>query len=167
FVNTVGDDVPIAPAFCQTDNQLLIALHPQAIKAHLRFLKENGPSFASSISEHAPKTGEMICYSQFDAPQLVRFVYSVMPYLMQVGLSEAQSENFNLDIFSVPSAQAILPYMKDSRSWIVRTNEGLLFESRSSLPMPPAAALLMNTWILGRSSHATFQDVAPAVQDDF
>lgn len=165
FVNTVGDDVPIAPAFCQTDKQLLIALHPQAIKAHLRFLQEKGPSFASSMSEHAPETGEMIYYSQFDAPQLIRFVYSVMPYLMQVGLSEAQSENFNLDIFAVPSAQAILPYMKDSRSWIVRTNEGLLFESRSSLPMPPAAALLLNTGMLGMSSHSTFQDVAPAAVD--
>jgi hypothetical protein len=165
FVNTVGDDVPIAPAFCQTDKQLLIALHPQAFKAHLRFLKEKAPSLASSMSEHAPKTGEMICFSQFDAPQLIRFVYSVMPYLMQVGLSEAQSENFNLDIFSVPSAQAIFPYMKDSRSWIVRTNEGLLFESRSSLPMPPVAALLMSTWMLGRSANATFQDVAPAAVD--
>ncbi|MDG2389065.1 MAG: hypothetical protein P8M30_07070 [Planctomycetaceae bacterium] len=143
FVNTIGDDVPVAPAFCQTDKQLLISLHPQALKAHLRFLKEGGSSYADKFGKAAPK-GTVISYGTFAADKLVELIYTVIPFGAQLGLSQSQREGFDFDIFSIPSSKAILPYMKEARSWVVRTETGLMFESRSSIPVPLMTSVPMN-----------------------
>ena len=134
FVNTIGDDVPFAPTFCLTERQMLVSLHPQALKAHLRFLDEGGPSYAERFPADGLPEGALISYSTFSADKLAELVYSFVPFLGQLGLSEAQRNGFALDVFSVPSAKAIRPYLKESRSWVVRTENGLLLESRSSVP---------------------------------
>jgi len=167
FVNTIGDDVPVAPAFCQTDKQLLVSLHPQALKAHLRFLKEGGPSYADKFAEVAPD-GAVIIYGTFAADKMVELIYSVIPFGAQIGLSESQRKGFDFDIFSVPSSQAILPYMKEARSWVVRTETGLLFESRTSLPVPLMTSVPMNLLFMtvGRvSKPVQFDRVQEAIEE--
>lgn len=167
FVNTVGDDVPIAPTFCLTDEVLLVSLHPQALKAQLRFLEEGGPSYAERFPADNLPEGAVITYGSFSAQKLVEVLYAFVPYLGQIGLSEAQKSGFDLDIFSVPSAKAILPYMKESRGWVVRTENGLLFESRNSLPAStlsvPTNMLLVLPWRLGARAEMRFDAVAEPI----
>jgi hypothetical protein len=167
FVNTIGDDVPVAPAFCLTERQLLFALHPQAIKAHLRFLDEQGTSFEERFSRQVPEQGAVIGYSMLDARQLIELVYTVVPYVMQPKLSEGQSGGFDLDIFAIPSARAVLPYLRDSQGWIVRKEEGLLFESRSSLPVPGAGLLIGFFWATRAHSGPPIPQAIEAVPADF
>jgi hypothetical protein len=147
FVNTIGDDVPFAPTFCLTDEQMLVSLHPQAIKAHLRFLAEGGPSYDERFPKDDLPEGTVISYGTFSAEKLVETIYAFVPYFGQMGLSEAQKNGFELDVFSVPSAKAILPYLKESRGWVVRTENGLLLESRSSVPTSLFSGLPVN-WLL-------------------
>ncbi len=167
FMNTIGDDVPVAPAFCQTDKQLLISLHPQALKAHLRFLKEGGPSYADKFGKTAPE-GTVISYGTFAADKLAELIYAVVPFGAQIGLSEAQRKGFDFDIFSIPSSKAILPYMKEARSWVVRTETGLLFESRSSIPVPLMTSVPVNLLFMTvgkvRASEMQFDRVQEAIQ---
>jgi hypothetical protein len=137
YVNTVGDDVPIAPTFCVTDKQLLITLHPPTLKAHLRFLAAKEQSFGSRIGKDLKlPEGELLSLTYFDAKKLVRFVYGVTPYLAQLMFSEIQREGFPIDISSLPSARALLPYIGTSLSVAVRTKDGILLESQSALPIP-------------------------------
>ena len=137
YVNTVGDDVPIAPTFCVTDKQLLITLHPQTLKAHLRFLAAKEESFGLRIGKDLKlPEGELLSLTYFDAKKLVQFVYGVTPYFAQLMFSEMQREGFPIDISSLPSARAILPYIGTSLSVAVRTKDGILLESQPALPVP-------------------------------
>ncbi len=138
YINTVGDDVPFAPAFCVTNHELLAALHPQALKAHLRFLESEQPRFASRMEEVGPLSaaGEQFSYNYYDARSFYQKIYAFTPYLAQLMFSEIQREGVEIDIFSLPSARAILPYIGDSGSSVVRTEDGILCESRTGLPLP-------------------------------
>ncbi|MBW3541668.1 MAG: DUF3352 domain-containing protein [Planctomycetes bacterium] len=142
YVNTVGDDVPFAPAFTVTDSQMLVAPHPQALKAHLRFLADKqiaGGDFGSkrgALLESAGTTGETICFSYSDARQLVRVAYTLAPYIGQLIFADIQRYSDGIDIFALPSARAILPYVSESVSTVVRTKEGLRADSRGGLPLP-------------------------------
>ncbi len=138
YINTIGDDdIPVAPAFCVTDKHLLMALHPQAIKAQLRFLKSRDANFAGRFgNDFSLPEGDVLKFSYFQSSELIRYLYAAAPYFGQIVFSEIQSEGGEIDIFSLPSARAVLPYVKDSTSFVVRTPEGILCEGRSALPLP-------------------------------
>lgn len=146
YLNIVGDDVPFAPTFCCTDKQLLIAAHPQAIKAHLRMLAAKEESYSPNL----PESGELICYTQYDAATMVRYAYTLVPYFAQVMSSEIQREGVQgIDIFALPSARAILPYCGTAGSRVLRTETGLKYESRSALPIPGLGSVLMRLPLFG------------------
>jgi hypothetical protein len=145
YVNTVGDDdVPVAPAFCVTDKQLLAAPHPQALKAHLRYLQTKQPGFDTRIGKLIPKPdGDLLAVSFIESKTAVRYLYAIVPYIGQIIMSEIQREEIDIDIFAIPSARAILPYTDNAFSMTVRTKDGIYSESQSILPIPGASTLLM------------------------
>ncbi len=141
YVNTIGADVPVAPAFCITDRQLLFALHPQALKSQLRFLNDTQPdakldtSFAAKLGTEIPQNkGDLLSVSYFDSKAFIRYIYAAAPYFGQVLASQMQSSGVAFDVFSLPSARAVLPYMKNSFSTATRTKNGILIESQSGVP---------------------------------
>ena len=140
YINTIGDDVPFAPAMCLTRQHLLVTPHPQALKAHLRFLA----SKQRRLQVELPEDGDLLVYSRVESSKAVRLLYTLAPYFGQVLFSELQREGFEMTVFSLPSARAILPYIEDSEMQVVRTAEGILVRSRSSLPfgslLPSAVA---------------------------
>jgi hypothetical protein len=144
YVNVVGSsDFFFAPSFCMTENRLLMAVHPQALKAHLRFLKSKQPTFAAKLGKEIPlNEGELFFVSYADTKALVRYIYSIVPYMGQSMLSGMQEAGINFDVYSIPSASAILPYLQNAFSTAVRTREGLLLESQSPLPIPGISSLL-------------------------
>ncbi|HUG91476.1 MAG TPA: hypothetical protein VML55_11610 [Planctomycetaceae bacterium] len=148
YINTVGDEVPFAPAFCVTDTHLLIAPHPQAVKAHLRFVGSRGASFSERATPPAEPAGDVLCYSYVDAPRAVQLFYATAPYWGQLVFSELQRDGASIDIFALPSARAILPYVSESSSRTVRQQDGILMESRRGLPLPGGAGVLLNMPLL-------------------
>lgn len=146
YVNTVGDDdVPVAPSFCLTDERLLVTLHPQPLKAHLRFLAAKEENFSSRLgNELKLPEGELLSLTYFDAKKLIRYFYAVTPYFAQIIFSEVQSEGVPIDIFSLPSGRAVLPYVGTSFSTTVRTKEGILVDSQSALPIPGASVAFLS-----------------------
>lgn len=138
FVNTVGDDVPVAPAFCVTDKEFLFSIHPQALKAHLRMLSEDVPMHAGIDT----KEGELLSYAVFDAESAIRYMYTFTPYFAQIIFSEAQREGFQMDVFSFPSARALLPYLSKGDTRVIRKADGIHSLNARSLPIPGAASVL-------------------------
>src|SRR6185503_13936785 len=70
------------------------------------------------------------------------------------------------DVYAIPSAKAILPFLSNPYSTVVRTRDGILFESQSPLPVPggstvmsalPAAAMLLGV----RVARVGANDVRP------
>ena len=144
FINTVGDDVPFAPAFCLTKSHLLAAPHPQALKAHLRFVKKGGKSFADRFGKdlQLPK-GDVLSTTFVESKEMLRIIYGLAPYFMQVAASELQSGGAEIDIFSLPSARGILPYFSNSFSATVRTEKGIVSESKGVIPGASVMPVMM------------------------
>jgi len=152
FVSSTGDNVPVAPAFCLTEKHLLAALHPQALKAHLRFMKEKGPALPDKIRSALQTDGATIAYATFDAKRFVRIVYAFAPYLAQMACNHLQQEGLPINVFSFPSARAVLPYIGPCSCRVTRMEKGILMETDSNLPVPENGLLLFAIWMaVGRS----------------
>lgn len=156
YINTVGENVPFAPAFCLTKTHLLAAPHPQALKAHLRFLQSKHANFAGRLGKDLtlPK-GDLLGVSFVETRLLARVLYGIAPYVGQMIMSEVQRGGAQIDIFSLPSARAVLPYLSNSFSATVRTEKGIFTEGQSALPGAGGAVLVgmtMPWFILLRSA---------------
>jgi hypothetical protein len=150
FVNTLGSQMPFAPAFCLTEKHLLISVHPQAIKAQLRFVKEQGKPLAIGLGESGLREeGTTISYVAFDMRRLIRILYAFAPYAAQVFCSQIQHEGVSLDVFSLPSARAILPYVGRCTRRVTRVEKGILMETDSPLPLPDSSLLLFAAGFIG------------------
>jgi hypothetical protein len=125
---------PFSPAFCLTERQLLIALHPQALKAHLRFVKSTAARF--DPAEQIPSaSGEFLSVLYIDTPRIGQVLYPVLPLLLKPAAAEWQAEGIPLDIAALPSARAVLPYLRETTATVVRRPDGLLIEQRNTLPL--------------------------------
>lgn len=155
YVNSIGmgGDMFLSPSFCLTDKQLLIAPHPQAIKAQLRFLKNKETDFGSVFeSRFASNGGELFSISYLKTKKAVGLLYAFAPYLGQVMFGQMQrtTDNLDLDIFDLPSAKAILSYMGDFKGTLTRTQDGILCETSSVVPVPVGGITVMGMsyWIM-------------------
>lgn len=170
YVNIVGDDdVPVAPAFCLTKNRLYASLHPQNLKAHLRFASGKGKKFSDRLDhELSIPNGDLLCFSYWDAAATMKLLYAAVPYVGQAILTNLQSKaGVELDSFDLPSARAVLPYLGPHTTAVVRTKDGIYSTSTSALPLPLGAGLSTVVPMLGavRSSRVIRVE-AEAVPDD-
>ena len=125
MINVIGDDdVPVAPAWCLTETHLMFALHPQPLKSRLRRLKDDS---WSSFGDHfaGGPDGDTVVFTSAKMKSLLPQIYGFTPWVGQIVFSNVQYEGFDISLFDFPSAQALLPYVTDSKSYIVKTPKGL------------------------------------------
>jgi hypothetical protein len=144
FINTVGDDdVPFAPAFCLTETHLVVALHPQALKGHLRAAQDAKGGFAEKAQKMLQAGGDQTISASYVNPEpAVRALLAIAPMFSQIIFSEIQREGAPIDTFAWPSARAFLPYLQDAYSYLARTEDGLKWETQSVLPLPGSSSLV-------------------------
>ncbi len=137
FLNTVGwglgSEAARTPSFCLTRGHILFAMHPQALKAHLRQQSANRPGFDSVASKKlARPAGDLLAMGTLDGARALQALCALTPYFGQSVLSHLQSEGFPLDAFAIPSAAALLPYAGDATFVVVRQKDGLLVETKNA-----------------------------------
>lgn len=144
FINTVGDDVPFAPSVCLTKTHLLVALHPQPIKAHIRYTAANGANFSETVGKYldaqqataGEKAIEPLCISYYDSQFVARAFMAASPYISQVMMSEIQREGVAINTLAWPSARAVLPYVTNSFSSCYRSPVGIEWDNKYGIPIP-------------------------------
>ncbi len=128
-------EIGLAPAWWAGDNQLVVALAPQNIKAYLsrgsisRTLADV-PQVAAELSGHDP----LLAIGYLDAPRLFEAVYPLLiiaapAYLGMNGLSEGRR-----DISTIPSLPSVCRHLRPGVATLRRTEVGLELTSRGSLP---------------------------------
>ena len=135
FMNIVEREIPIAPAWCLTEDRLTIAFYPQAIKGMLsidsaeRRLPEV-PEVASQLKSSAPLLG----LTYLDTRALFRTFYPAAQIGVQMAASEWKREGIDLDISILPPARTIERHLQPSTMAFTRATDGLEFTSHQSLP---------------------------------
>lgn len=155
YINTIGwglgSEASTAPSFCLTRGHILFAMHPQALKAHLRQQSINRPGFDTLVSKKlARPEGDLLAFGTLDGARAMQALCALAPYFGQSVLSHLQSEGFPLDAFSIPSAAALLPYMGDATFVFVRQKDGLLVETKNAHTAILTAAVIgsARSWFL-------------------
>ena len=161
YINTVGDDdVPVAPSFCLTDKHLVFALHPQPIKSHLRFRESDSESLTASLSgRRSLDDRNVIYFARVNTSKAAQLIYGFVPYIGQVAMSSIQGDGGKIDVFSIPSASAILPYVGGTNATIERTENGITSRSTSGIPIPGLSGV---TALLPAAFLGTVRAVEPA-----
>lgn len=138
----------IAPSACLTDRQLLIALNPQTLRAHLRFLARGGPTLADHPEFAPPPTAQFWCYSE-PRPALEALWPFLTAALAQAAVQRPELQQVGIDGGTWPSIAAVLPYVRPFQGNLVRDAESLRWELRHPLsgiaPLAAAGALWQST----------------------
>jgi hypothetical protein len=136
FLNFIGEPIPVAPAWCITDKELIISLSPQTIKAHLS-RKAGAGSLADvpAVMNALHGSGGPTYVSYADTTAMVQTLYPLLQFAFQAISSEAQREGVRIDSSILPSAAAILPHLEPSVSTATMTKDGLLVTRHGTLPM--------------------------------
>jgi hypothetical protein len=136
FMNFVGEESPVAPAWCLANNQLVVALYPSHIKAYLA-RKADAPSIATRpdvAKQFAGKKGP-VAFGYQDTREVLQVTYPLLQMLAQMGFSEAQREGFDLDISILPSAESIMRRAGKGVTSVTYSETGIEMVSRRNLPI--------------------------------
>jgi hypothetical protein len=168
YINPVGDDWVVAPAWCVTDDRFVIAPYPQMVKAYLSRKAEMGGKSLADVAVVRPLLGgtnapAMMTY--IDTPELVKKFYPLVHGIGTMVLAQLQREGFEMDVADLPAMSAILPYLSPDTSTVTRTTDGILSESRSSLPMAGGVSMMLPAIVgslyTARAASPLDLDIAP------
>ena len=143
-INATEFGLPVTPTYCVTDHHLLVALHPQTIKAQLRVMEKQGPSFAARLESIRGFTSGKTLALEFASPEAVlRIAHTFVPYLASYGGYIARAGGgYSIRAIDFPSMQATLPYVTDGFSTMTLEPDGILVESTTNVVSPIGIAPL-------------------------
>jgi hypothetical protein len=128
FASTVST----SPSFCLTRGHLLFALHPQAIKSHLRYLSTPRPGFETvARSKLSLVDQDLLLTTYVDGARATQNLSGLAPFLGQTITDIAQENGLEFDPFLIPSTAALAPYAGDVTTSVARMNDGLMVETRN------------------------------------
>jgi hypothetical protein len=136
----------LAPAWCMTKGEMVASLSPQNVKAYLA--RDGGrepigrlPRVAGLFSGSSRPV--LVAYA--DSPRIFELLY---PWLMMYGpfIATSVRESYypKADLSLMPSGVAVSRHLGPSIAALRRTDYGIEFVSRGTIPLPSATALCAN-----------------------
>ncbi len=157
FLNPVRERWVVSPAWALTRKTLVVAAYPQMVMAHIDRLEDGDPAASLvALDDIAPlfagdDAPSMITYQ--DMPAVFRLAYPVLHPLATLLCAELQNQGVQIDVSILPPARTIARHLRPSYSYGRRTADGLLIESRGTLPigagMLSPSAFVMTTAAAG------------------
>ena len=127
-----GVNPSMIPTFCLTRGHLLFAVHPQAMKAHLRHLGQRRPGFDQVAMKKLSLTkDELLLGCYLDGVHSVQALSGLVPFMGQTIAEIVHTQGGTFDPFVIPSGAALIPYAGDITLSVARVNDGILMESRN------------------------------------
>jgi len=137
FLNFIGEESPVAPAWCLTGERLIVGLYPQAVKGYLRYLQSpqreslaDHPAVQEAFAGGAPP----VAISFVDTRQVFREIYPWLQIGLQFGATQWQREGLDLDISHFPAARTIEQHLVPSVTSCGWTSDGFVVTSKQTLP---------------------------------
>ncbi len=173
YINPVGQEWVVSPAWCLTKDRFIIAPYPQMVRSYLeRTARPQAGTLADvpQVKELFAKGNTPAVITYLDTPELFKKAYPLAYGLASLALGELQRDGFDMDITALPTASAILPHLSPDTATMSRVSDGVLSESRTSLPMAGAASGLpvlgMASWMEARSVHRFDEFAEPGIGID-
>ena len=139
YINPIGDDWVVTPAWCLTKDRFVIAPYPQMIKSYLeRRSKADAESLADlpQVKGVMKNSGGPSIITYMDTPELFKKIYPLAHPFATLICSQLQRETgMKIDASLLPTASSILPHLKPDVSTITHGAGGVMIESKQSIPL--------------------------------
>lgn len=131
--------MPLALSWCLTEERLIVGLNPQIIKAYLArdpstATLDSVPAIAARLKGSNPP--QMIGYA--DTQAIADLAHPVLESLVILLAGLAESSGIQVDLALVPSYPAIRRHLTPSVFTTTISDEGIVSEYRTPIPMPGA-----------------------------
>jgi hypothetical protein len=146
FANFVGEESPIAPAWCFTGKELIVSTFPQGVKSYLLRSSEDGTlADRPAIAARFGKTGAPLVDIHYDSAELCKALYPLALHFGNMVVANLQREGINVDIAMIPTLSAFLRHVQPASTSVIATEDGVEIISRSTLPISvgPSAAVAL------------------------
>ena len=135
FLSVAENEMPFAPAWCLTDDALIVGLMPEAVKAHLqRSAGEGEPTDSLDLDGLLSGPNRPSVVSYVDVQPLFRGLYPLIQIGARVVCGSLQREGFDIDISLLPSCESIAAHLTPAVSTWARTDTGFVSVRRQPLP---------------------------------
>ncbi len=135
FFNARDDDFPVAPAWCLTEKELIVAPFPQNVKAYLsRGGDHQSLATVPEVAGLLQGDAGPVMLSYCDTRKIFELAYPFVPMIAQVALSELAREGIDVNVSILPSAKAIGKHLRPSVTAVRRSPAGIVMISQQTLP---------------------------------
>ncbi len=174
FLNAIGEDWVAAPAWCLTEDKLIVSLYPQMIKSMLdakgRGEAKAGEGFAdtSRVKQLFDGGRAPVFAGCLNMQALFQTGYPLLHGAATAACGEMQRDGMNIDVSMLPSMNAIVPHLGMDTTAVYRTPTGLMAENHSVIPSAPAGIAAQSTlfalgWLVGARPVRINESVAPVM----
>ncbi|MCH7729555.1 MAG: DUF1559 domain-containing protein, partial [Planctomycetes bacterium] len=131
----IPDNIPLLPAWCLRENELIVALFPQTIKAYL----SRGDDY-QSLAE-VPEVARLFengkapikIYYQ-DTPALFEYLYPAVQIVSRMLAGELQRDKVDIHVGLLPTGSTIAKHLTPDVVSVVRTEAGIEITAYESIP---------------------------------
>jgi hypothetical protein len=136
FMNSIGEEIPFAPAWCVTDKHLVVSLFPQGIAAFLN--RKPGmenlsslPHIQQALKADVPPTKLV----HFDSAKVCRTTYPLVLMGANLLFSELQQEGVDINISVMPDGESIARHLLPAMTTVTTHDDGIEVLSTRTLPI--------------------------------
>lgn len=141
FLNFVGEESPVAPAWCVTDKHLIVSLFPQGVAAFLN--RDAGAKSLASLP-HVKKAlaadRPPVSLLHVDSKTVCQSVYPLALIGANFLFSELQREGVDLNISIMPDGNTIARHLQPALTTVTSGDDGIEVVSTRTLPISMGAA---------------------------
>jgi hypothetical protein len=130
-----GMPLPVAPAWCVTEDEFVFAIMPQMVRAHLTRPKSTAKLIDSPLVKSRFASGDVTSLSYADSHQTNEILYSYANYLVAFGAGLLEKETgVTVDLTKFPSYASISRHMQPAVSLTRSTKNAWIAESYATGP---------------------------------
>ena len=140
FLNFVGEESPVAPAWCVTDKHLIVSLFPQGVAAFLN--RDAGAKSLASlphVKEALAADRPPVSLLHVDSKTVCQSVYPLALIGANFLFSELQREGVDLNISIMPNGDTIARHLQPALTAVSSGEDGIEVVSTRTLPVSVGA----------------------------
>ncbi|NOZ41036.1 MAG: DUF1559 domain-containing protein [Planctomycetes bacterium] len=141
-LNVVGTPFPFSPAWCVTDDWLVLGLTPQTVRGMITRRQKESLADVPEVRQMFDHAEAPTSLTYVDTPKLARSLYPLVQMGLQMLSSQLAREGIEIDTSILPSPDAIIRHLRPSVSTMTSSNNGLVCYSQHSLPGGGGAVVL-------------------------
>jgi hypothetical protein len=167
FTMHFGGDamIPLTPAWCLTDDRLIVTLSPQLLRTLLwRKQQERSLADVPEVTQTLANGGQVSLLGYQDPTAVMAALSSLFELVSPIARVQLAQQGIDVDPPQLPAWTALQPYARPSVSVVRRESRSIVAEGRATIPLGP---LTSGNMLVGSSPMAAGVAVGlmlPAVQ---